>query len=317
MTALAAVVALGLAACVAVVVFNTNVSPVELGAKTQHAHKVHKAMKKGLGLKHSDMSLLQGAMADQTEEKHTACLKECTSKDCKKACGSLAPGAAAKSARKAAAAQKKGLGLKKGDLSLLKDAQNARHAEEVKHCDACVSADCKANCKDTMSAIKKSAAVQKSQKKVNLGLPTSDLKLLQDAQKRQGREETEIKAMHRHDAKFLGKGGQKLASSTDDVNHQVCVVCERATCARSWTIARAQIECGTEADAQIAGRAAARGFSPAAAACFPRFRIPPLRRHFSGVSVICAYAKPRSLPRHPKFLKFHPGNSSPLFAPCS
>jgi len=219
MAALAAVVALGLAACVAVVVFNTNMSPVELGATSQHAHKVHKAMKKGLGLKHSDMSLLKSAMADQSKEKHSACLKECTSKDCKKSCGSLAPGAAAKSAKKAAAAQKKGLGLKKGDLSLLKDAQKARHSDEVKHCEACVSAECKSNCKATMVAVKKSAAVEKSQKKVNLGLKTADLKLLQDAQKRQGREETEIKAMHRHDAKFLGKGGQKLKSNTDDVNH--------------------------------------------------------------------------------------------------
>ena len=89
-------VALGLAACVAVVVFNTSMKPVELGAKSQHAHKVHKAMKKGLGLKHSDMSLLESAMADQSKEKHAACLKECTSKDCKKACGALAPGTKAK-----------------------------------------------------------------------------------------------------------------------------------------------------------------------------------------------------------------------------
>jgi hypothetical protein len=192
---------------------------VELGAKSQHAHKVHKAMKKGLGLKHSDMSLLQSAMADQSKEKHAACLKECTTKDCAKACGKLAPGANAKAAKKAAAAQKKGLGLKKGDLYLLKDAQKARHAEEVKHCEACVSAECKSNCKATMAAAKKSDTVKMAQKKINLGLKTSDLKLLQDAQKRQGREEKEIKAMHQHDAKFLGKGGSSL-KSTDDVNHQ-------------------------------------------------------------------------------------------------
>jgi len=218
MGALAAVVGLGLAACVAVVVFNTNMKPVELGAKSQHAHKVHKAMKKGLGLKHSDMSLLESAMADQTKEKHTACLKECTTKDCKKACGALAPGAKAKAAKTMAQARKKGLGLKKGDLSLLKDAQKARHAEEVKHCKACVSAECKANCKATMAAAKKSAKVQLSQKKVNLGLKTSDLKLLQDAEKRQGREEKMIKAMHAHDAKFLHKGGK--AHAIDDINHQ-------------------------------------------------------------------------------------------------
>jgi hypothetical protein len=156
MGALAAVVALGLAACVAVVVFNTSMKPVELGAKSQHAHKVHKAMKKGLGLKHSDMSLLASAMADQSKEKHAACLKECTTKDCKKACGALAPGAKAKAAKTMAQARKKGLGLKKGDLSLLKDAQKARHAEEVKHCKACVSAECKANCKATMAAATKS-----------------------------------------------------------------------------------------------------------------------------------------------------------------
>ena len=201
---------LGLAACVAVVVFNTNMKPVELGAKSQHAHKVHKAMKKGLGLKHSDMSLLASAMADQSKEKHAACLKECTTKDCKKACGALAPGAKAKAAKTMAQARKKGLGLKKGDLSLLKDAQKARHAEEVKHCKACVSAECKANCKATMAAAKKSAKVQLSQKKVNLGLKTSDLKLLQDAEKRQGREEKMIKAMHAHDAKFLHKGGKEI-----------------------------------------------------------------------------------------------------------
>ena len=54
-------------ACVGVVVFKTKLSglsPVELGAKAQHAHKVHKAMKKTLGLKHSDLSLLQAAMGD-------------------------------------------------------------------------------------------------------------------------------------------------------------------------------------------------------------------------------------------------------------
>jgi hypothetical protein len=221
MAALAAVVALGVCACVAVVAFNTNMSPVELGSKSQHAHKVHKAMKKGLGLKHSDMSLLESAMADQTKEKHTACLKECTTKDCKKACGKLVPGAAAKSAKKAAAAQKKGImGLKKGDLDLLKDAQKARHADEVKHCKACVTAECKANCKTTLAAARKSTKVALSQKKVSLGLKTSDLKLLQDAQKRQGREEKEIKAMHAHDAKFLGKGGSNSLKATDDVNHQ-------------------------------------------------------------------------------------------------
>ena len=227
MAALAAVVALGVCACVAVVAFNTNMSPVELGAKSQHAHKVHKAMKKGLGLKHSDMSLLESAMADQNKEKHTACLKECTTKECKKACGDIVPGAKAKSAKKAAAAQKKdGLGLKKGDLDLLKDAQKARHADELKHCEACISAECKANCKTTMAAARKSKKVADAQKKVTLGLKASDLKLLQDAQKRQGREEKQIKAMHAHDAKFLGKGGSsKLRSNTDDVNHQVCVSC--------------------------------------------------------------------------------------------
>merc|ERR1711966_465144 len=121
MAAPAAVVALGVCACVAVVAFNTKMSPVELGSKSQHAHKVHKAMKKGLGLKHSDMSLLESAMADQTKEKHSACLKECTTKDCKKACDKLVPGAKAKAAKTMAQAHKKGLGLKKGDLSLLKD----------------------------------------------------------------------------------------------------------------------------------------------------------------------------------------------------
>ena len=213
-------VALGLAACVAVVVFNTSMKPVELGAKSQHAHKVHKAMQKGLGLKHSDMSLLESAMADQSKEKHAACLMECTSKDCKKACGALAPGAKAKAAKTMAEERKKGLGLKKGDLSLLKDAQKARHAEELKHCQACVSAECKANCKATIAAAKKSAKVQLSQKKVKgLGLKTSDLKLLQDAEKRQNREEKMIKAMHAHDAKFLHKGGK--SNAVDDVNHVV------------------------------------------------------------------------------------------------
>jgi len=233
MGALAAVVALGVCACVAVVVFNTNMSPVELGAKSQHAHKVHKAMKKGLGLHKSDLSLLQSAMADQSEEKHAACLKECTSKNCKKACGKLAPGANAKAAKKMAANQKKGLGLKKADLSLLQDAQKARHADEVKHCKACVSAECKANCKSTMAAARKASKIEHSQKKINLGLKTSDLKLLQDAEKRQDHEEDQEKAMHAHDAKFLHKGGSSL-KSTDDVNHQVfstslsrCLSCSR------------------------------------------------------------------------------------------
>merc|ERR1712216_209832 len=152
------------------------------------------------------------------KEKHAACLKECTSKDCKKACGALAPGAKAKAAKTMAEERKKGLVFKKGDLSLLKDAQKARHAEELKHCQACVSAECKANCKATIAAAKKSAKVQQSQKKVKgLGLKTSDLKLLQDAEKRQNREEKMIKAMHAHDAKFLHKGGK--SNAVDDVNH--------------------------------------------------------------------------------------------------
>ena len=112
------------------------------------------------------------------------------------------------------------MGLKKGDLDLLKDAQKARHGDEVKHCKACVTAECKANCKTTLAAARKSTKVALSQKKVSLGLKTSDLKLLQDAQKRQGREEKEIKAMHAHDAKFLGKGGSNSLKATDDVNHQ-------------------------------------------------------------------------------------------------
>ena len=235
-------VALGVCACVGVVVFKTKLSglsPVELGAKAQHAHKVHKAMKKSLGLKHSDLSLLQAAMGDQKREEHAACLKECTTKSCKKKCAKLAPGAAATAAKRKAAGQKKGpLGLKKSDLSLLKDAQKARHAEEVKRCKACVSAkfSCHSRCERVLAAAKQPRAAAKAQGRVSLGLKAADLKLLKDAERRQGHEEQEIKAMHEHDAKFLHAGGKEAA--IEDVNAQPGEVGEWAPGMRSSALSQ-------------------------------------------------------------------------------
>jgi len=220
-TTVASILAVGVCTCAFLVTYNTNLSPVELALKisnAQHAHKVHKELKKGLGLKHSDLSLLASAMADQTAEKHSACLKECTTKACKDKCGAIAAGKKATAAKPKIASHKKGLGLKKSDLSLLKDAEKARRAEEAKHCAECVTADCKARCASVAAARKTHVKKAAPKKKVNLGLKASDLKLLQDAEKRQGREEKMIKQMHAHDAKFLQKHSSLKA--IDDINHQ-------------------------------------------------------------------------------------------------
>ena len=68
------------------------------------------------------------------------------------------------------------LHLKKADLKLLQDAQKARHEDQVKHCEKCITSECKASCKQTLRSLKAQPHAAKHQ--VNLGLKADDMALL-------------------------------------------------------------------------------------------------------------------------------------------
>jgi len=175
-----------LAACAVIaMVFTQGASePVELAARS-------------LGLKQSDLDLLQGAMHSEAKEKHRACVHECTSRACKAKCSKILSEHSAKhahkqakvaSAAKKSSSKKVSLGLKKSDIKLLADADKDQHRDQIKKCHECMTKECKDNCKDILEKAKSAKKHTSAHKAKKLGLKMSDLKLLADAQKRQKKE---------------------------------------------------------------------------------------------------------------------------------
>uniref|UniRef100_A0A7S0EYV4 Uncharacterized protein n=1 Tax=Hanusia phi TaxID=3032 RepID=A0A7S0EYV4_9CRYP len=196
------------------VTFGPSAAPSELLSHAHHNHKIHKMHKNGLGLKHNDLALLEDAMHQQAKEKHRACIKECEDSACRHKCHTALSlhTESAHQAHKSA-----GLHLKKADLKLLQDAQKARHEDEVKHCEKCITSECKANCKQTLRSLKDTHAAVKHH--VNLGLKAGDMALLKDAQKRQAKEEAKHMYMQNIDRKALKTTSSSL-HAIDEVNHQ-------------------------------------------------------------------------------------------------
>jgi hypothetical protein len=209
LASIAALMAIGVCAVLALVFSSSlHASTVEM---TSHKVASHKAkVGKGLGLKLSDVQLLKSAMASQEHESHKTCLEMCTTEKCKTACGA-AKGAASKTAKKSKA------DLSKSDEKLLQDAQKQQKKEMVKACINHCSTD---KCKSSCHAPK---AVHEAHKahRVGLGLPVSDVKLLQDAEKQQNKETARSMSARTFDLAALKKGsGNMDMSNADNVNHQ-------------------------------------------------------------------------------------------------
>eukprot|EP00285_Hemiselmis_virescens_P016332 CAMPEP_0173390378 /NCGR_PEP_ID=MMETSP1356-20130122/14631_1 /TAXON_ID=77927 ORGANISM="Hemiselmis virescens, Strain PCC157" /NCGR_SAMPLE_ID=MMETSP1356 /ASSEMBLY_ACC=CAM_ASM_000847 /LENGTH=264 /DNA_ID=CAMNT_0014347743 /DNA_START=17 /DNA_END=811 /DNA_ORIENTATION=+ len=202
MALIAAVMAVGVCAVVALVVGSSLRSESsELLVKP-----VHKVLK--LKLKSADERLLQGALHSQVKESHKVCKEMCTTAKCRAACG----GSSSKAAT-GAQGKKSKAGLSKSDEKLL---QNAQKQQKLEYLKACVRhCNGSASCKDKCSAPKGAKSAPKAGKGA-LKLPGSDLKLLQDAEKRQHHEDSEHKAMMKHDLAALGHHQGDMG---DDVNH--------------------------------------------------------------------------------------------------
>lgn len=114
-------------------------------------------------------------------------------------------------------AKKGKLGLTKSDEKLLQRAQKQQKIEYLKacvrHCNG--NAECQSACKAP-----KGSSAKRAGGKGALKLPMSDMKLLQDAEKRQAVETKRKKAMMKNDLAALGDKTGDMASANDDVNHQ-------------------------------------------------------------------------------------------------